>query len=311
MVGDPARATRTTEAPAGHGTYMLITTARNEATFIGLTIKSVLAQTVRPAKWVIVSDGSTDGTDEVVKTYAAQHDWIELVRQPERTERHFAGKAAAFNAGYARVKDLEYDVIGNVDADVTFDEDYFASLVRKFAENPSLGVAGTPYREGNATTYDYRFASLEDVSGACQMFRRECLEAIGGYRPIRSGGIDLIAVLSARAKGWQTRTFTDKVCLHHRTSGSAQSTGIRARLHRGRKDYLLGSHPAWEVLRSIHQTKNRPYLVGGILILVGYFWAMFRRAEKSIPEELVELRRNDQLRRLRGILRSESLPETR
>jgi len=143
------------------------------------------------------------------------------------------------------------------------------------------------------------------------MFRRECLEAIGGYRPIRSGGIDLIAVLSARAKGWQTRTFTDKVCLHHRTSGSAQSTGIRARLHRGRKDYLLGSHPAWEVLRSIHQTKNRPYLVGGILILVGYFWAMFRRAEKSIPEELVELRRNDQLRRLRGILRSESLPETR
>ena len=187
MVGDPARATRTTEAPAGHGTYMLITTARNEATFIGLTIKSVLAQTVRPAKWVIVSDGSTDGTDEVVKTYAAQHDWIELVRQPERTERHFAGKAAAFNAGYARVKDLEYDVIGNVDADVTFDEDYFASLVRKFAENPSLGVAGTPYREGNATTYDYRFASLEDVSGACQMFRRECLEAIGGYRPIRSG----------------------------------------------------------------------------------------------------------------------------
>src|SRR5213593_4533112 len=125
MVGDPVPATRTTEAPANDGTEMLITTERNEATRIGLNIKSVLAQTVRPAKWVIVSDGSTDGTDEVVKTYAAQHDWIELVRQPERTERHFAGKADALNAGYGRVKDLEYEVIGNLDADVSFEEDYF------------------------------------------------------------------------------------------------------------------------------------------------------------------------------------------
>ena len=224
---------------------------------------------------------------------------------------HALGRNARFHVGLSRQRRYRDDVIGNLDADVSFDESYCAFLMEKFAENPRLGVAGTPRLEDGSVMYDYRFTSIEDVSGACQMFRRECLEAIGGYRPIRSGGIDLIAVLSARAKGWQTRTFTDKVCLHHRTSGSAQSTGIRARLHRGRKDYLLGSHPAWEVLRSIHQTKNRPYLVGGILILVGYFWAMFRRAEKSIPEELVELRRNDQLRRLRGILRSESLPETR
>jgi len=174
-----------------------------------------------------------------------------------------------------------------------------------------LGVAGSASREGNATTYECRLASLADVWGAWQMFRREGPEAIGGYRPTPAGWSDLIAVRRPRASGGATRTSPDNGSLHHRTSGSAQSTGIRARLHRGRKDYLLGSHPAWEVLRSIHQTKNRPYLVGGILILVGYFWAMLRRAEKSIPEELVELRRNDQLRRLRGILRSESLPETR
>src|SRR5208283_1765872 len=96
-------------------TYVLITAARNEAQFIELTIKSVVAQTVRPLKWVIVSDGSTDGTDEIVKKYAADHRWIELLRMPERRERHFAGKVLAFNAGYARMKEVPYDVIGSLD----------------------------------------------------------------------------------------------------------------------------------------------------------------------------------------------------
>src|SRR6266436_8272881 len=105
-------------------TYMLITPARNEAQFIELTIKSVVAQTVRPLKWVIVSDGSTDGTDDIVAKYAAEHDWIELVRMPERRERHFAGKVYAFNAGYAKVKGLDYQIIGSLDADMSFDESY-------------------------------------------------------------------------------------------------------------------------------------------------------------------------------------------
>src|SRR5216117_2293983 len=151
------RSAHRTERQADHYTYVLITPARNEATFIEQTIRSVVGQTVRPAKWVIVSDGSTDGTDNVVK-YAAQHDWIELVRQPQRMERHLAGKAAAFNAGYARVKDLEYEVIGNLDADISFDEDYFAFLMSKFADHPGLGVGGTPFQENNAT-YNYRFNS--------------------------------------------------------------------------------------------------------------------------------------------------------
>src|SRR5271166_5699577 len=106
-------------------TYVLITAARNEAQFIELTIKSVVSQTVRPRKWVIVSDGSTDGTDDIVSKYAAEYPWIELVRMPERRERHFAGKVHAFSAGYAKVRDLDYDVIGNLDADITFDEGYF------------------------------------------------------------------------------------------------------------------------------------------------------------------------------------------
>jgi glycosyltransferase involved in cell wall biosynthesis len=125
---------------------VLITPARNEVLLIEETIKAVVAQTVRPVRWVIVSDGSTDGTDEIVKRYAAEHDWIELVSLPERKERHFAGKVNAFNAGYARLRDINYDVIGNLDADVTFDEEYLAFLLNKFFENPALGVAG---KDGN------------------------------------------------------------------------------------------------------------------------------------------------------------------
>src|SRR5881628_1965657 len=202
-------------------TYVLITPARNEEAHIEATITSVVAQTIRPVKWVIVSDGSTDRTDEIVKRYTAAHDWIELVRMPERTERHFAGKVHAFNAGYARVKQLNYDMIGSLDADITFDEDYFSFLLGKAAQNPSLGLVGTPFMEGN-NRYDYRFVSIEHVSGACQLFRRACFEEIGGYVPVKSGGIDHIAVITARMKGWKTRTFTEKICLHHRKIGSAQ-----------------------------------------------------------------------------------------
>src|ERR1700740_2201449 len=111
--------------------YVLITPARDEAEFIELTIKSVIAQTIRPLRWVIVSDGSTDGTDEIVSRYAAEHSWIELVRMPERSERNFAGKVHAFNAGYSLVKELKPDVIGSLDADISFDEEFFSFLLCK------------------------------------------------------------------------------------------------------------------------------------------------------------------------------------
>src|SRR5271163_2486074 len=127
--------------------YVLISPARNEEDFIELTIKSVIKQTVLPLKWVIVSDGSTDRTDEIASKYAKQYDWIDFTRMPERTERDFAGKVGCFNAGFARVKDLDYDIVGSLDADISFDEEYFEFLLGKFAEDPKLGLAGTPFRE--------------------------------------------------------------------------------------------------------------------------------------------------------------------
>ncbi len=283
-------------------TYVLITPARNEANFIELAIKSVVAQTVRPAKWVIVSDGSTDGTDDIVSKYAADHDWIELVRMPERRERHFAGKVQAFNAGYARTKGLEYQMIGSLDGDISFDKDYFSFLLRKLVADRTLGLVGTPFQGSSSPSYDYRFVSIEHVSGACQLFRRECFEEIGGYVPVKGGGVDHIAVITARMKGWKTRTFTDKVCLHHREIGSAQHGALMARFRAGAQDYALGGHPVWELFRTVYQMTRRPFGIGGLMLVVGYVWALVRRVERPVSRELVAFRRREQMRRLRKFL---------
>ena len=275
-------------------TYVLITPARNEDAFIELTLKSVIAQTVLPLKWVIVSDGSTDGTDDIVTKYAAGHPWIELVRMPERSERHFAGKVHAFNAGYERVKALKYDIIGSLDADISFDPDYFGFLLEKFTEDPKLGVAGTPFREGDVQ-YDYRFSRKEHVSGACQLFRRACFESIGGYTPLKTGGIDLVAVVTARMRGWKTETFTDKVCFHHRLMGSAKHNFIRAQFNSGYHDYPMGVHPIWQLFRSVYQMSRKPVIIGGSLLLLGYLWAMLKRAPTPMSAEFVNFRRKEQM----------------
>ena len=288
--------------------YVLITPARNEAQFIELSIQSVVKQTVPPIKWVIVSDGSTDGTDEIVRKYANEHPWIELVRMPLRRERHFAGKVHAFNAGYARVQDLDYEVLGSLDADVSFDQDYFSYLLRKLAEDRTLGLVGTPFKEGTNPTYDYRFVSIEHVSGACQLFRRECFEQIGGYVPVKGGCIDHIAVISARMKGWKTRTFTEKVCLHHRQMGTAQNSVLMARFRNGRKDYVIGNHPIWELCRAAYQMTKKPIVLGGLMLVSGYVWALIRRVERPVSPELVAFYRREQMQRLRRFFKGSDIP---
>jgi biofilm PGA synthesis N-glycosyltransferase PgaC len=283
--------------------YVLITPARNEAVFIEQTIASVIAQTVRPLRWVIVSDGSTDGTDEIVGKYLVDHPWMELIRMPERRERNFAGKVYSFNAGYARVNGLIYDVIGNLDADVTFDNNYFDFLMTKFAENPHLGVAGTPFQEGSFQ-YDYRIVNIEHVSGQIQLFRRGCFEDIGGYRPLKTGGVDLTAVITARMKGWQTRTFLEKPYLHHRKMGSAKHSPLPGAFNGGRVDYLLGCDPTWQLFRSIYRlVKYRPIILNGTLCLAGFVWALATRTEKVLPADVVRFRRREERRRLRDLIK--------
>lgn len=280
--------------------YVIITPARNEAQFLEETIKSMVSQTYRPLKWVIVDDASTDDTGKIAQKYASEHNWIQVVTRPPRTERHFAGKVAAFNAGWDAVKNLSYEVIGNLDADITFEPGYFEFLMGKFAEYPELGVGGTPFREGNQQ-YDYRFASLEHVSGACQLFRRECFDDIGGYTPIKGGGIDLVAVTTARMRGWQTRTFPEKFCQHHRVMGTASQSKFKYLLKGGGRDYTLGVHPVWQVFRSFNAMRKNPW--GGAALLCGYMMAMLKRTEKSVSPELVRFRHKEQMTRLKALVR--------
>ncbi len=287
--------------------YVLVTPARNEEAFIEGTIRSVIAQTVRPAKWVIVSDGSTDRTDEIVRRYTSEHSWIELLRMPEHRDRQFAAKAHGFNAGYARLQELDFDIIGNLDADITFEPDYYEFLLGKFVEMETLGVVGTPFVEiadqPGKHTYDHQFANLQHVSGACQLFRRPCFEAVGGYIPIKGGAIDWIAVTTARMKGWQTRTFTDKACIHHRKLGTGNNYPLMVRFHYGRKAYYVGGHPLWESLRGMFQMKERPFFLGGVFFLAGYWWACVTRLPRPVSPELIAFHRREQLARLRSIFR--------
>jgi biofilm PGA synthesis N-glycosyltransferase PgaC len=282
--------------------YVLITPARNEEAFIRHTLDSVCAQTMPPERWVVVDDGSTDRTAEIVAEYAGRLPWIELLRRPPRAGRSFAGKAEAFHAGFERVRSLQFDVVGNLDADVSFEPEYFEFLLGRFALNPRLGVAGTAMREANYDALKDSFYHEQDVFGACQLFRLTCFHDVGGYTPIPWGGIDWVAVRSARLKGWETRSFSEKLFFHHRPMGATESTTSKARFDYGRKDYFLGNHPLWQVFRVCYQMTRRPYVIGGLLVLAGYLHALATRMHRPVPPEILRFHRREQLARLRDLI---------
>ncbi|NPU84672.1 MAG: glycosyltransferase family 2 protein [Syntrophaceae bacterium] len=282
-------------------TYVLITPARNEEAFIGQTIESVISQTILPKKWIIVSDGSTDRTDEIVTQHLAKNPWIELLRMPEHRDRHFAAKVSCFNAGYDKVKNIPYNIIGNLDADVTFDSTYFEYILSRFIEDPNLGVAGTPYLERGSHSYKDSYVDIHHVHGQIQMFRRQCYEDIGGYTPIKGGGIDWVAVTTARMKTWKTYSFQDKVFIHHRRMGTGGNSVLESQFNYGKKNYFLGSHPLWHLFRSLYQMTKKPYVIGGLLLLAGYNWAFLTGVEKPISNDLIKYYRKEQMDRLKEL----------
>lgn len=293
-------ADRTPALPA----YVLVTPSRNEEAFIEKTIESVIHQTFRPLKWVIVNDGSTDSTGAIAERYAAEHGWIEVVNRPVRKERNFAAKVYAFNAGQERLKDVDYEIIGNLDSDVLLDKDHFEFLLRKFQQEPRLGVAGTVFREESGyTSATDSFEGQNYVSGQCQVFRRECFEEIGGYFANKAGGIDWIAVETARMKGWKTRSFREKSFFHHRPLGTAERGVLAASFSYGQKDYFLGGHPLWELFRVLYRITKRPYVVDGLALGLGYGLAAVRRLKRPVSNDLMAFHRREQMRKLRAIVK--------
>ncbi|HVU15382.1 MAG TPA: glycosyltransferase family 2 protein [Candidatus Didemnitutus sp.] len=284
--------------------YVLISPARNESTFLEGTIKSVVAQTRLPERWVIVDDGSTDRTGEIADSYAARYPWIEVVHR-RNVERSFAGKVHAFNAGWERVKGMTFDVIVNLDADLTFDPDYFDFLMRQFEQDPTLGVAGTPFLENGYDSARDSFEGENHVAGGAQMFRYDCFQQIGGYVPNRAGGIDWVAVTTARMRGWRTRSFQEKRFNHHRVLGTGQHKNILTSLFSyGEKDYYLGGSPIWQIFRIPYRMTKRPIIIGGIALFAGYCWAGVRRIPRAVSPELMRFHRREQMKKLRLLIRS-------
>lgn len=291
-------ADRTSALPA----YVLVTPSRNEEAFIEKTIESVIHQTFLPLKWVIVNDGSTDSTGAIAERYASEHGWIEVVNRPVRKERNFAAKVHAFNAGLERLKNMNYEIIGNLDSDVLLDKDHFEFLLEKFRQEPRLGVAGTVFREeGGYSSATDSFEGQNYVSGQCQVFRRECFEEIGGYFANKAGGIDWIAVETARMKGWKTRSFREKSFFHHRPLGTAERGVLAASFSYGQKDYFLGGHPLWELFRVLYRMTKRPYVVDGLALGLGYGLAAVRRLKRPVSKELMAFHRREQMRKLKAI----------
>jgi glycosyltransferase involved in cell wall biosynthesis len=282
--------------------YVLITPAHNEERFITKTLESMAAQTLLPERWIIVNDGSTDKTADIAADFARRFPWIELVHRSPRLDRHFGAKVHAFNAGLERVGSTDFDVIGNLDADISFDPDYLEFLMKKFATDPTLGVAGTPFLENGYDSARDSFEGENHVPGGCQLFRRRCFQDVGGYVPNPAGGIDWIAVTTARMKGWRTRSFPERRFHHYRPLGTAGKSGMAASFSYGEKDYYLGGSPLWQLFRVVYRTTKRP--LEGLALFVGYCWAAIRRAKRPVTRDLMRFHRREQMNKLKLIFHS-------
>jgi hypothetical protein len=207
------------------------------------------------------------------------------------------------NGAADRIRALQPDVIGNLDADVSFGPDYIEFLLTKFAEDSALGVCGTPFtQDGGYDSAKDSFEGQNYVAGPCQLFRYECFRDIGGYVPNAAGGLDWIAVMTARMRGWKVHSFGDKRFHHHRSLGTAERGDVAALFSYGMKDYYLGGSPLWELCRVAYRMAKRPRVVGGVALLCGYVWAAVRRVDRPITPELMRFHRQDQMRKLKIIV---------
>ncbi|HRI12546.1 MAG TPA: glycosyltransferase family 2 protein [Verrucomicrobiota bacterium] len=283
--------------------YVLVSPVRNESQFIEQTVRAVLAQSHPPTRWVIVSDGSTDGTDEIVRSYAKDAPFIELVRRDPNRPRDFASKAQAVKEGIQRLAGTPYQFVGNLDGDVSFEADYYKEVLRRFAEEPALGIAGGLLCDDCGGQWREQIVSVDfSVAGPIQMFRRECYEAIGGYLPLPFGGIDGVAEGMARMRSWKVRTFSELVVRHHRRVGTAGRSVIRACFDLGRREGVIGYHPVFELLRSGNRLRTSPLVVGGLLHYIGYLFGRLSDRPAGIPDEYIRFLRREQWDRVRHTL---------
>lgn len=284
--------------------YVLVTPARNEEATIEETIRSVLSQTVVPQEWVVVSDGSTDRTDEIVRSYSSKCRFLKLLRLEKRPARNFASVVYATEAGCRELRCSDYEFLGLLDADVRFGPGYFEALISRFSGEPVLGLGGGLVLDVvNGQLVRDRCATM-NVAGAVQFFRRECFESIGGLIPIPEGGWDAITCVQARLSGYATRTFEDLVVEHLKPRNSSEGGVVRRKWQMGVRDYALGYHPLFELAKCMSRVFYPPLLIGSLAWLAGYSWCFARRKERLLSPSVVRQVQLEQRRRIRPSLRA-------
>jgi glycosyltransferase involved in cell wall biosynthesis len=261
-------------------------------------------QTVRPGEWIVVNDGSTDETVEIVTRYAALHSWLKLVHRDRREDKgdrqRGKGIIVTFYFGYERLSGQDYEFIVKLDGDVAFEPVYFEFLLGKFASNPKLGIAGGGLYDRDSRGSDWKLRSSRDhVSGPAKMYRRACFEAIGGLAPTL--GWDGIDEWQALTLGWEVQSFSELRVLHHRVMGKA--TGLlRSKIEQGYGAHTMGYHPLYLIARGIWHMFRRPYLIGGVALIVAYFVAWLEGREQLPVPSVIQHVRRTQLRQLAGLL---------
>ena len=280
------------------GPYVLMTAAHNEENFIEGVLTSVVAQTLLPKRWVIVSDNSSDRTDEIVAEYARRHAFIHLLRVERSPGRNFGSKVLALRHAEKLLEGMDFEFIGNLDADVFLERSYFEELIRRFREHLRLGIAGGYLYESLRGEYQaLRLNDARNVGHAAQLVRRECYEAIGGYAILKYGGEDWYAQTLARMRGWSVEAFP-ALKIFHRRHTTGGSSPLRNAFRQGKQDYSFGSTAFFELMKCLRRLPERPYVLYALARLSGFVWPAVCKEPKAVPEDVAHFLRREQTDRV-------------
>ncbi|GAB4233164.1 MAG: glycosyltransferase family A protein [Acidobacteriota bacterium] len=275
--------------------YVIITPVRNEEATLPRTIESVASQTVLPSEWVIVDDGSTDNTKTILREIPKNFPWIQIIGLPDRGHRKpGAGVMEAFHHGFRSLRQKDWEFLAKLDADLSFEPDYFQRCLEHFLREPALGIAGgRVYRRSkDGIAVDSPNDPPFHVRGAVKIYRRKCWEAI---QPLpQLPGWDTIDEVRANYLGWKTRTFNELTVIQEKPTGSADGA-IRNWIKNGQANYFTGYHPLFMFCKTLARVPRPPILVGAICLLLGYFLAAVRRLPHALDRHTVRYFRQQQL----------------
>lgn len=286
---------------SNHG-YILVTPTKNEEAHIGAAIDSVVKQTVRPRQWIIVNDGSTDHTTEIVQAASERHPWISQVVLLPRAQRNFAAVVHATVAGLRVLEVRDYAFVGLLDSDVRFEADYFSSVLQEFAASPRLGLAGGVVIDVGLPRHILPL-NRQDVPGAVQFFRRECFERLGDLIAIPEGGWDALTCVRARMLGYETRLLTTLIVDHLKPRNSGEGGIFRRKWQMGFRDHALGNHPLFELFKCVGMLFRKPYLLSAMACWLGFCTASIGGRKRIITRDLIAFIRREQIARVRNVIR--------